>query len=259
MLHYYHAFFPTHFHVWNIPIIFVAGLVGESMGALVGGGSIVTMPALLFVGLPLQAAIATDNAGSIGTEVGILSETYQKVIANKKLVIFMAIPLTLGGIIGTWLLLSVPGAVLRYLMAATIAFIVAHSYLSKRKPDPKAISKTSYTFLAAFLLLIGLYSNFMAAGEGTFSRIGIMSILGLTFLQSQGLKATATMPSRIYSLVVTSIAGLIVWPYLLTFWCSNFLAGKYATKSVKKIPDKHLKLGLTVVSVGFVIYLLFFY
>jgi uncharacterized protein (TIGR02391 family) len=56
VLHYYHAFLPPHFHLWNIPFIFIAGLVGESFGALVGGGSIVTMPALLLMGLPLPEA-----------------------------------------------------------------------------------------------------------------------------------------------------------------------------------------------------------
>jgi uncharacterized membrane protein YfcA len=258
VLHYYHAFLPSYFHLWNIPLIFVAGLIGESFGALVGGGSIVTMPALLLVGLPLQAAIATDNAGSLGTEVGILSETYRKVIANKKLVLIMAIPLTLGGVVGTWLLLTISVGIIKYLMAATIIFITLHAQFAK-KTDPKSISKLNYAVLIGFLFIIGIYSNFMAAGEGAFSRMGLMSILGLSFMQSQGMKATATMPSRIYSLIVTGIAGLIVWPYLLSFWCSNFLAGKYATKFVKNVPDVFMRKLLIVVSILFVIYLLFFY
>ena len=259
MIHYYHAFLPPYFHLWHIPFLFLAGLVGESFGTIVGGGSIVTMPALLLTGLPLQAAIATDNAASLGTEVGILHETRQKVMANKRWVLILAIPLTLGGVIGTWLLLTVPGTVIRYLMAATVIFIVAHSYVAK-KPDPtKSVSKKSYALIMAFLFLIGIYSNFMAAGEGAFSRIGLMSILGWSFMQIQGIKATATMPSRIYSLVVTGIVGLIVWPYLLTMWCSNFLAGKYVTKFVKHVPDKYMRSVLTVVSLAFVIYLLFFY
>lgn len=238
--------------------MFLAGLVGESFGAIVGGGSIVTMPALLLTGIPLQSAIAVDNAASLGTEVGILHETRQKVMANKRWVLILAIPLTLGGVIGTWLLLTVPGTVIKYLMAATVIFIVAHSYIAK-KPDPKSVSKTSYALVMVFLLIIGIYSNFMAAGEGAFSRFGLMSILGWSYIQIQGIKATATMPSRIYSLVVTGIAGLIVWPYLLTMWCSNFLAGKYATKFVKHVPDQHMRIVLTIVSLLFVIYLLFFY
>lgn len=240
-------------------MLFAAGLIGESFGALVGGGSIVTMPALLATGMPLTSAIATDNGGSIGTEVGIFSETRKKVLAQKRLLVLMAVPLTLGGIVGTWLLLNIPGEIIKYLMAATILIIVAHSYFSRKKPKAKTVSKSSYVFLIAFLFIIGIYSNFMAAGEGAFSRMGIMAILGITFLQAQGVKATATMPSRIYSLIVTAFAGLIVWPYLIALWCSGFIAGKYATRSVKHIPDTIMKVALTVVSLLFVVYLLFFY
>lgn len=240
-------------------MLFAAGLVGESFGALVGGGSIVTMPALLATGMPLTSAIATDNGGSLGTEAGIFSETRKKVLAQKKLLVVMAIPLTLGGVVGTWLLLTIPGDIIKYLMAATILVIVGHSYFVRRKPRPKSISKSSYIFLVLFLFVIGVYSNFMAAGEGAFSRMGIMAILGITFLQAQGVKATATMPSRIYSLVVTAFAGLIIWPYLLTLWCSGFIAGKYATRSVTHIPDVAMRVALTIVSLLFVVYLLFFY
>lgn len=217
-----------------------------------------TMPALLLTGAPLQSAIAIDNAAAIGTEAGILSETYQKVKANKKWVLALAIPLTLGGVIGTWLLLTVPATVIRYTMAATVTFIVIHTHLAK-KPSGKNVSKKSYVLVLGFLFIIGIYSNFMAAGEGAFSRMGLMSILGWSFLQSQGIKSAATMPSRIYSLIVTGFAGFIVWPYLLTMWVGGFLAGKYATRSVKHIPDKFMKAALTFVSIGFVIYLLFFY
>lgn len=224
-----------------------------------GGGSLVTMPAILFTGTPLTSAIATDNAAAIGTEAGIFSETRKKVLARKRLLLLMAAPLTLGGIIGTWLLLNIPGDVIKYLMAGTIIFIVVHSYMSSKRPKKKVIDRSSYIFLVLFLFIIGIYSNFMAAGEGAFSRMGIMAILGLSFLQSQGIKATATMPSRIYSLIVTAFAGLIVWPYLLALWVGGFIAGKYATRAVKDVPDRLMKTILTVVSVLFVVYLLFFY
>ncbi len=244
--------------LWHFVVIFFAGLIGESIGALVGGGSVFTLPALLLTGMPLQSAIATDNAGSLGTEAGIISETKSKVLANKKMVLVMAIPLTLGGILGTHLLLTISADVIKYLMAVTVIIVVAHAYLS-RKPDPKNVSKFNYVLLMGFLFLIGIYANFLAAGEGTFSRIGMMSLLGMTFVQSTAIKATATMPARIYSLIVTGFAGLIVWPYLLTFWSANFLAGKYATKFAKKIPDLYMRILLTFISIVFVIYLLFFY
>lgn len=258
MIEFIANFLPSYFEWWHIPLLFVAGLIGESFGALVGGGSIVTMPALLLTGVPLHSAIAIDNAASLGTEAGIFSETKRKIFANKKLVLLMALPITLGGFIGTSLLLNVPVDVIKYLMAATIIFLLVHSYVG-RKPNPKRVTKTNYLVLVVFLFVIGIYSNFITAGEGAFSRMGIMAILGLSFLASTGIKATATMPSRIYSLVVTGFAGLIVWPYLLTMLASNFIAGKSATKLAKRLPDQFMKQFLTVVSLAFVIYLLVFY
>jgi uncharacterized membrane protein YfcA len=259
VLHYHHAFLPPYFHIWNILLTFLAGLVGESIGALVGGGSIFMMSALLFMGLPLQAAVATDNASALGTEAGILSETYRKVATRKKLLALMAVTYAAGGIIGTYLLLTSSPTLIKDIMVIGVLFILGLTYFSKNKPDPQAIRKSGYVMLVIFLFIMGLYTNFIGIGQGTFARIAVMSILGLSFMQSQGLIATAMMPMRIYSLIVTGLAGLIVWPYLLTLWCSNYVAGKYATKTVKHIPDAQLKAILTVLSVAFIIYLLFFY
>jgi uncharacterized membrane protein YfcA len=259
MVHYYHAFFPPYFHLWNIPFLFLASLLGESFGALVGGGSVITLPAILFLGVPLQSAIAINNAGALGTEVGILTETWRKVLANKKLVLLMAIPTTIGGVFGTWFLLHASVAIIKYFMVAAVVFILGYSYFSKDKPKSKSISKFNYVVLVSFLLLMGVYTNFIGLGQGTFGRIAVMSILGMSYIETQGVTSTATMPTRIYSLFVTGFAGLIIWPYLLTKWCANVIAGKYATKFVKNVPDAYMKAVLTVLSIAFVVYLVAFY
>lgn len=251
------SFIPQSFEWWHLPLVFIAGLIGESFGALVGGGSIVTVPALLATGVPITSAIAIDNAASLGTEVGIVSETKRKVLARKRLLFFMMIPMTLGGVLGTWLLLTIPHDVIRYSMAFIVIVLLIYSYVGK-KPEPDKVSRTHYALLFGFLFTIGIYSNFLAAGEGAFSRMGIMMLVGISFLQVSGIKAAATMPSRIYSLIVTAFAGLIVWPYLLTMWVSNFIAGKYAMRFAKHIPERYIKVFLTVMSVMFVVYLLFY-
>jgi uncharacterized membrane protein YfcA len=252
-------FLPSYFEWWHIPMVFLGGLIGESFGALVGGGSIVTIPALLLTGAPLQSAIAVDNAAALGTEAGILSETLQKVRDNKWLVLAMSVPITLGGILGTWLLLHVSADIIKYLVAATVIFVVIHSFVHRKPRHDSTVSKTNYALLGIILLLLGIYSNFISAGEGTFGKLSMMAILGMSFVQSQGLKATATMPSRMYSMIVTAIAGIMIWPYLLTMFVSNFIAGKYATKFAKRIPDQYMRTFLTIVSLLFVGYLLIFY
>ena len=73
-----------------------------------------------------------------------------RIIVSLLFVGLLAIPLTLGGVVGTWLLFNVPGTIIKYLMAATVTFIVVHTHLAKR-PGPKSISKSSYALIIAFL------------------------------------------------------------------------------------------------------------
>lgn len=254
-----HTLIPTYFHWWHIPVIFLAGLVGEAYGSVIGGGGIIIQSTQLFIGVPIKSAIATATAGGLGTEAGVISETHQHIADNRKLTLLMTVPFTLGGIVGVWLLLSVSQSVIKYLMIVAVVIILAHAYYAKGKVKPKVISKAQHVLLFLFMFLSGLYGNFIGPGEGTFSKFALMSVLGLTFIQSQGLKAAATVPARIFSIVVTALAGLVVWPYAATLWISTYISSKYATKYAKRVPDRYWEIILTLVSIAFVLYLLFFY
>ncbi len=253
------SFLPSYFQWWHLPVIFIAGLIGEGYGTIIGGGSIVMQGVMIFLGVPLQSAIATDNAGALGTEVGILSETRKKVVENKKLAMFMVIPVFLGGVVGTSFLLTIPSAVIKYLMIIAISCLLFYSLFLKNKLKIQLSIKYQYPILFILLFLIGIYNNFIGIGEGTFTKISIMLILGTTFIKSHGIKTAAMIPSRIYSLVITALSGLIIWPYLLVFWVSTFISGKYATKFITLIPERYLKLGLVTLSIIFIFALIFVY
>lgn len=252
-------FLPSYFEWWHLPIIFLAGLIGETIGSIIGGGSIVMISTQTFLGVPLQSAIATDNAAALGTEAGILSETHRKIRRRKRLILWMFIPIMLGGIIGTTFLLAAPVDLIKYLMIGAVIYLLFHSYFLKSRISPHMLNKWKYPLLFIVLFIIGLYNNFIGVGEGTFSKVALMTILGLTFIESHGFKTIAMVPIRLYSLVVTAFASLIVWPYLLVFWIATFLAGKYSTKFIKEIPEQYFKPALTMVSIVFIGYLIAVY
>lgn len=245
--------FPDGFAWWHLPVVFLAGLIGESYGALIGGGSIVIQGVLVFLGFPLRAVIATDIAGAIGTEAGILREAWRDVLARKRLVLLILVPSVIGGVLGTILLLRIPQETITLLVVAAVLFLLIHIYVGRHQPMTR-IAPIPFVF-AAFLLL-GAYSNLVSIGEGTFGKLAVASLLGLTFVQSHGLKTMATLPLRIWSLTATAFSGLILWPYLLTLLVANYLAGLYATRWARKVPERHMRAALIVVAVVFVLYLL---
>lgn len=254
----FHHFFPAYFQWWHIPVVFLAGMIGEAYGCIVGGGGIVILAAQVYIGVPIKAAIATGNTGGLGTEAGVISETHHQIATNKKLTLQMAIPYTLGGVVGVWLMLHVSTVAIKNFMIVAVLVVLAHALYANGKKRTSHISKSQHLLLFMFMFMASVYGS-IAPGEGTFSKFALMSVLGLTFLQSQGMKSAATVPSRIYAMVVYTIAGLVIWPYAMTLWVSTFIGSKYATKLAKKVPDSYLKAVLAIVSVAFVVYLLFFY
>jgi uncharacterized protein len=114
---------------WHLPVLFCTGLIAESFGSIVGGGSLIMQPVLLFLGVPLKSSLAVDNAASLGTEIGILSETYPQVVKNKKLYFLILAPTALGGIIGTTLLLKVPAFYIKYSVVLAVILLLCFNYL----------------------------------------------------------------------------------------------------------------------------------
>lgn len=239
--------------LWHIPIVFAAGFIGESYGALVGGGSIVIQSVLIFLGVPLQSAIATDIAGALGTEAGIIQTTWHSIMKQWRLVLLISISGTLGGIAGTTLLIGMPTTYIKGLMVAAVTGLILYLHLGSAR---WIAMKNNTVLIIIVFLLIGTYSNLLSIGEGTFGKIAVMSLAGLTFIQSHGVKTMATIPARIYSLIVTAMAGLIVWPYLITLLFATYLAGLASTNIAKRVPERYARAFITAAAIIFLAYLI---
>ncbi|MEF1231366.1 TSUP family transporter, partial [Vibrio fortis] len=91
-------------------ILFLAGVLGGILNSIAGGGSFVTFPALLFVGVPPVAANATNTFASCA---GYISGAYalrQEILSGTKQLKLTLILSVLGGAIGAFLLLHTPEA-----------------------------------------------------------------------------------------------------------------------------------------------------
>jgi uncharacterized membrane protein YfcA len=252
---------PVYFQWWHLPVIFLVGILAESYGSIVGSGSVVTQWALAAIGMPLRSVIATDISAALGTDVGIAYETREVVAAQKKIVFVLMISILAGGIVGTRLLTASQSPILKAAVLFALFFLLislSHRILVPvSAPTPSVgISKKQWVYLVASMVAIGIYSNAVSVGEGTFGKLALMSILGTSFIGSHGMKSAAMIPARIYALVVTAFQGLVVLPYLLTLWCSNFIAGKYATRFIRRVPERVLEMLLVVVVIGYMMFLL---
>lgn len=248
-------YIPEYFEWWHIPVVFIAGLIGESYGSIIGGGGIVIQACLIFLGLPPHSVVAVDNAGALGSELGILSVTWKKILQKRKFVALLTIAISIGGVAGTHFFINLNPKQVEYLMIAIVTLLIIYSFF--KKPKKFEVSHKHYFALFIIFIFLGFYNNVIGMGEGTFGRLALMSLLGINFIECQGLKTIGSIPVRIYSWIITASLGMIIYPYLITLLIANFIAGHYASKFIHLVPQKLMMQTLTIVAISFVAYLLF--
>ena len=129
--------------LFEVAFLFFAGFFGGVLNSIAGGGSFITFPALIFVGIPHIMASATNTFASCA---GYISGTYafrKELAEHKSELLRIVIISLLGGICGAWLLLKTPEELFReaipwLLLFATVLFIFGAQINSKLKAMAKS-------------------------------------------------------------------------------------------------------------------------
>lgn len=165
-------------------LLFVAGLVAGVMNTVGGGGSVLTLPALIFLGLPADVANATNRIGIFAQNVVAVRQFHLSDIRENHLSWRISLAGVAGCVLGVFLAARIPPKqfeqVLGWFMLALLALIL-------KRPKPHLVSgaprdcwtplsaRRRIIVLASFFVL-GVYSGFLQAG------VGIMILLTLGHL-----------------------------------------------------------------------------
>jgi uncharacterized membrane protein YfcA len=202
---------------WKHGVIFVAAVAGGFVNSIAGGGSLLTFPTLVWVGVPPVAASATNTvglwAGSLGGLVG-----FRRHLPGRSVIVLFAVPSLAGGIVGAVLLLRTPQDVFEglapVLVFAATVMLAAQEPLSKRIARGRLVGEPSGGFAVAavaFQFLVGLYGGFFGAGIGIMM-LAALAILGLTDIhQMNGLKNLLAILINGVAAVYFAAEGVVLW------------------------------------------------
>jgi uncharacterized membrane protein YfcA len=118
------------------------------------------------------------------------------------------------------------------------------------------INKKKYTLLGSTMLGLGIYANVSGVGAGTFQKMIYTSLLRIKFIDGLGISNIIYFPPTIFSIIVTAIAGLLAWPYMITLWVGTFVGSHHVVKYIKRVPDTYLRNLLSVLVVLYLMYLI---
>lgn len=202
---------------WKHGLVAVVAVAGGFVNSIAGGGSLLTFPTLVWVGIPPVSASATNTVGlwpgSLGGVVG-----FRRHLPDRSVIVLLGIPSLVGGIIGAVLLLRTPQDVFEGL--APVLVLLATVLLAVQEPLAKRISRGSLTgertatfagVAVIFQFLVGVYGGFFGAGIGIMM-LAALAVLGLTDIhEMNGLKNLLAIMINGVAAVYFAAQGAVLW------------------------------------------------
>lgn len=222
----------------NLFAVFLVGIVAGFLGGLTsGGGNLLSIPFLIFLGLPVQIAIATDRFGSFGYVVS----TIHKFSQSKKIVYTFMVPLIIlsiiGAFIGSNIVINVDKHTLQKLIGIIIVILLPLIIWKKDLGVKKARTKSTAILIIGFFLyfLTAIYDGFLGAAGGILVAYLFVFVFGLTFTQANATEKIPYAFNAIISIIIFAISGIIHYQLGLALLAGELL-GAYggAHVAIKK-------------------------
>ena len=211
--------------------LFGTGLVAGALNVVAGGGSFLTLPVLIFLGLPASVANGTNRIGILTQNLGAVWGFDRYKVLHWRWAPWTALPAAVGAVFGTWGAIEIPDAafkrVLAFLMVA-VSLWTLWDPMRRRQADRDGGAATlagprRYAIAAAFFA-VGLYTGFVQAGVG-FLILAVTTLAGLDLVRGNALKVLVILIATPLSLAIFAGTGRVDWALGLALAAGNLLGG----------------------------------
>jgi uncharacterized protein len=238
-------------HIWLVIASFLAG----ALNAMAGGGSFLSFPAILGVGvLPIQAN-ATNTVALWPGQFTSIAAYWQDLKANVRLVLPVVSAALLGGVVGAIVLLHTGQATFLHLVPWLL--LLASGLFAASGPVSRWLQrnragveggKPSLVPLWFGVVLVSFYIGYFGAGAG-FLLMSVLAIFGIqNFNQVNALKVIATTTANGIAVVTFIVENQILWKYCLLMMVAAAVGGYLGAHYSRRMNPKYMR--LLVVCIG---------
>ncbi|WP_188207514.1 sulfite exporter TauE/SafE family protein [Alkalibacillus aidingensis] len=239
----------------DLIILFFVGLTATTLGTLAGGGGLISLPAMLTLGIPVHSAIGANKVtNSISSFTSFLMVYRQKGVTIKEGL--KIIPISLGGgVAGGIIASSLPPDLMYKIAIGLLIFAFLFSFISKADFSGKSTFhfKTRGT---PFLFGIGIYDGMFGPGQGTLM-LYVFSYLKISYYRAVGLMRVATFASCFGAAISFISAGHIIWSLTFALIVGSLLGAQVGVRLAGKLKPHHVKILLRAVTAALILYILF--
>jgi uncharacterized membrane protein YfcA len=238
-----------------VGIAFFAGLISS----VAGSGGLLTLPALLWVGLPPLTAVGTYK---IQSSVGALSSTWNFFRSGHleiKTLVMPVIMAMIGSILGTLTVQTLDGAILRKLIPFLLLGIAIFFLLSPKVKDTDSRPLITINLFAGTAALgVGFYGGFFGPGIGSIMPFLFVWLLGYNLVKATADTKLMSLAINGISAVLFTINGLVLWEIAVPMAVGQIIGARLGSNLVMSQGTSLVQPIITVVTLVVALKLVFF-
>jgi uncharacterized membrane protein YfcA len=225
----------------HVLVLLAAGLVAGFLNTLAGGGSVITIPALDWATGSVGVANATNRIAVLLQNIGAVAGFHTGRAVPFRLALRLAVPATIGGVIGAQIAARLSDGVLRIVLSAAIVFVAGTAFIRPPKAPPL---RTPWTELA--FLLVGFYTGFVQIGVGFLLLACLVGGLSLDLVRANAAKVLIVLVATVPSLVVFYREGKLAYAEGLVCACGNLGGAWIASRLAVKRGGRWIRVVIVV-------------
>lgn len=214
------------------------GIIAGAINTIAGGGSLLTLPILIFLGLPPNIANGTNRIAILFQNIFTTAGFKSKGIKTFPFSIYVGISALVGSIIGAQIAIDISGDLFNKILAVIMVVIVVYMVVKSKTMNIETLERTTGKHLfwsIVVFFFVGVYGGFIQAGVGFIMLLVLSSINNFSLVKSNAVKVTVVLIYTIAAVAVFAYNDKINWTMGLTLALGTAIGGWVASRwSVNK-------------------------
>jgi uncharacterized membrane protein YfcA len=240
-------------------LVFAAGLAAGAMNAAAGGGSFVSVPALIYAGIP---SVSANMSSTIALYPGSLTSAWAyrgRFQTIHDVPLKALFPATLaGGFVGALLLLLTPSSAFDKMIPWLLLLgSIAFAFGPKLGDKLRNFYRPNATFLLLTQFLLGIYGGYFGGAVGIMM-MAVWSVLGLRDIKAMNAtKVVLVAAANTVAVFCFAAFGTVAWSKTVVMMLAAAAGGYVGARIALQLRSSHIRIGISVVN--FLITAIFFY
>ena len=244
----------------ELALLLFTGIATGFLNVMAGGGSMLSVPVMIFLGIPGTVANATNRIAILPQNISATVAFFRKGFSSFKLSLSLAACSIPGAIVGAWIASQIPNDNFNTLLAIImIIVLIIMAIPQKKQIDHTGLpSKTRLVTGHLCMVAIGFWGGFIQIGVGFLIMPVLNRVMQFDLITTNMHKVFIIMCYTLVALIVFSTQLELIWQAGIVLAIGTTIGGWLAANFQIKQGVGAIKLVLNIVIIAFIIKLLFF-